>query len=77
MMIFAKSLMSGVAAVIAMWVAIVVFWSVWRFYVLKKQFPDEVVSVAGGYDMLIHTPLVWTLLTLAFWLGLYLFIRKH
>ena len=66
MMIFAKSLISGIAGAILMWIAVIVLWSVWRFYVLRKQYPSRLVSIAGGYDMLIRTPLVWILLTFAF-----------
>jgi len=74
-MIFLKSVAGGVVAVVAMWVIVIVIYS-WRLSVMmKKKGMTGLAANAGGFNSLLHMPLVLILLTVAFGVGLYLTAR--
>ena len=70
-MIFLKSLAGGVGAVCFTWIIIVTVSMIRLNVALKRQHMTGLGAVAGGWTMLIHTPWVVLLLTLAFGIGLY------
>ncbi len=67
-MIFLKSVLGGVAGVVAMWIVIVCAF-MWRMGTLRTT---GLTAVAGGWSYLLHTRWVVILLTAAFGVGLYL-----
>jgi len=73
-MIFAKGLLGGVTAVVVVW-AIILALSIQRVTIQTKEQGSELVAVAGGWNYLLHKPLVVLLLTAAFGIGLYVTSR--
>jgi hypothetical protein len=74
-MIFLKSVFGGVVAVFVMWI-IVVSVDVWRMHVFNvRHGVTGLGAVAGGWNHLLHMPVVLLLLTAAFGVGLYLTAR--
>jgi len=71
-MIFLKSVLGGILAVVVAWTLIV--WAyLWRLNVItKRQGSTGLMAVAGGWTYLLHRALVMILLTAAFGVGLYL-----
>lgn len=74
-MIFVKSVLGGVAAVVLMWIGILLV-DDWRWRsIAKRQGHTGLGAMAGGWTYLLHLPSVIVLLTLAFGAGLYLTAR--
>jgi hypothetical protein len=76
MTLFVKSILGGVMGVVLMWIIIVFSWYVWRVRRVDPT-PAGLGAVAGGWDMLLHTPFVLLLLTLAFGIGLWVVARRN
>ncbi len=76
MMAFTKCLFSGIVTVLLAWfVSLVIF--VVRTATAAKAFGGQgPVAIAGGWEYLLRTPLIVTLLTLAFGIGFYLCARR-
>jgi hypothetical protein len=71
-MIFLKSILGGIGAVVLTWIIIVCVFA-WRTNVAASQEGmTGLVAVAGGWSHLLRMPLVAVLLTAAFGVGLYL-----
>ena len=74
-MILLKAILGGIVAVIVMWIIVAVF-HMWRMHVLTRQRGIAGLgAVTSGESLLLHTPLVIVLLTVAFGIGLYLASR--
>jgi hypothetical protein len=74
-MILLKGILGGVIAVIVMWVALVSF-DTWRTHAaLRQKGATGLTAVAGGWNHLLHMPLVVILLAVAFGIGLYVTVR--
>ncbi len=74
-MIFAKSLLGGVVAVIVMW-AIILTAYVQRIRAeMREHGATGLFAVAGGWSYLLQKPSVALLLTAAFGIGLYITAR--
>lgn len=74
-MIFVKSVLGGVVAVVLTWV-IIIFWFMWRLEAVRRQQGETGLgAVAGGWNYLLHLPSVVILLTAAFGVGLYITAR--
>jgi hypothetical protein len=67
-MIFLKSVLGGIAGVVAMWIVIICI-STWRMTALRTT---GLTAVAGGWSYLLQMRWVEILLTAAFGIGLYL-----
>jgi hypothetical protein len=74
-MIFAKSLLGGVIAVIAMWAIILMIFMLRIRAETREQGTTGLVAVAGGWNYLLQKPSVILLLTAAFGIGLYVTAR--
>ncbi|MBV9608544.1 MAG: hypothetical protein JO187_03210 [Acidobacteria bacterium] len=76
-MIFVKGLAGAILAVIAMWAAILYVYTQRLNAEAKRQgfTGDGLRAVAGGWTLLLHTPSVLLLLTVAFGVGLYVTTR--
>jgi chromate transport protein ChrA len=75
-LIFPKAIAGGVAAVILMWVVILCY-SIWRDAVRNRAAGVVGLGAAsGGWNALLHSPLVLLLLMVAFLVGLYLTSRR-
>ena len=72
---FFKGVLGGLVGVLLTWVLIVAL-QTWRWHALTKQRGiTGLGAMAGGWTLLLHTPAVIVLLTIAFGLGLYLAVR--
>ena len=74
LLLFVRSIFGGIIAVLLTWIVILIAWYVWVSRKISNQ--PGLRAVAGGWDMLLHTPLVLLLLTLAFGIGLWLVARR-
>ena len=72
-MIFLKGLLGGVVSVILAWIIVVAF-SHWRWNATSKHH-GELVAHAGGWNYLLHQPMVLALLIFAFGVGLFVASR--
>ena len=74
-MIFLKSILGGVIAVIAVWI-VVIFIANWRWQAsARERGLTGLVAVAGGSNYLLQLPLVVVLLSAAFGIGLFVTAR--
>ncbi len=69
-MIFVKSILGGIVAVCLMWFIIVAVYF-WRLPTGGNRGNTGLTAVASGWAYLLHLPVVITLLTFAFGLGLW------
>ena len=74
-MIFAKSLLGGVIAVVAMWAIVLTVFMQRIGAETREQGTTGLVAVAGGWNYLLQKPSVVLLLTAAFGIGLYVTAR--
>ena len=74
-MIFAKSLLGGVIAVVAMWAIVLMVFMQRIRAETREQGTAGLVAVAGGWNYLLQKPSVVLLLTAAFGIGLYVTAR--
>jgi hypothetical protein len=74
-MIFAKSLLGGVIAVVVMWAVILMVYMQRIRAEMAEQGATGLFSVAGGWNYLLQKPSVALLLTAAFGIGLYVTAR--
>jgi len=74
-MIFVKSLTGGVVAAIIAWIIIVVVYMLRLAEASKQRGDSGLGAVAGGWNYLLHMPLVIVLLAAAFGIGVYLTAR--
>jgi hypothetical protein len=72
MLLLVRSIFGGIIAVLLTWIVILITWYVWVSRKISNQ--PGLRAVVGGWDMLLHTPFVLLLLTLAF--GLWLVARR-
>ena len=74
-MIFVKGLFGGVLAVTLTWIVVVFvfYWS--RMRAIRAQGVTGPVAIVGGWNHLLHMPVILILLTVAFGFGLYLLSR--
>lgn len=71
-LVFPKALAGGVVATIFTWIVIICY-SAWRETARHKASGiAELGAVSGGWNALLHSPLVLLSLSIAFALGLYL-----
>jgi len=74
-MIFLKSVLGGIAAVVAVWIVVVCTFA-WRTNAaIRRQGITGLYATAGGWEYLLQKPLVDILLMLAFGVGLLLTAR--
>lgn len=74
-MIFLKSLIGGVISSSLVWIIIVAI-HLWRIMQIQRQQGNAgLVAVAGGWNYLLHQPLVVVWLACGFGLGVYLTAR--
>jgi len=72
---FLKAVLGGLVAVVLMWVIVLVF-DMWRFHLINRQRGiGGLGAMAGGWDFLLHLPIVAALLGIAFGLGVYVTTR--
>jgi hypothetical protein len=76
MLLFLKSILGGIVGVFLTWIVILICWHVWRANRIDPG-PSGLASIAGTWEMLLHTPFILTLLTLAFGIGLWLVARRN
>jgi hypothetical protein len=74
-MIFAKSLLGGVIAVVAMWAIVLVVFMQRLSVATGEHGATELGAVAGGWNYLLHRSSVVLLLTVAFGIGFYVTAR--
>ncbi len=75
MIIFARSILGGLTAVVLMWFTIICF-HLWRLYSIERQRGSTgLMGIAGGWGYLVGMPSTVLLLTAAFGAGLYLTVR--
>jgi hypothetical protein len=74
-MILIKGLLVGLISAVVMWGVIVAVYMARLTQLTKSQGDTGLVAVAGGWNYLLHMPLVLILLTLAFGGGLWLSTR--
>jgi len=76
-MIFVKSLAGGVISAFVAWIIIVAVY-IWRITLMSRQQGNTgLFAVAGGWDDLLHKPIIILLLAAAFGLGVYLTALRH
>jgi hypothetical protein len=74
-MIFAKSLLGGVIAVVVMWAVILTVYMQRIRAEMAEQGATGLFAVGGGWNYLLQKPPVALLLTAAFGIGLYVTAR--
>lgn len=75
LLIFPKGLIGGLTGVVVMWIAVIVSFQ-WKLTAqMRARGVQGPIAVAGGWEELVHTPLVIVLLTIAFGFGFYLATR--
>ena len=76
MLAFAKCLLSGVAAVLLVWLVSVVVSAERETAAAKRSGAQGLTAIAGGWDYLLHKPSIIALLALAFAMGFWLCSRR-
>lgn len=75
-MTFVKCLLSGIAAVLMVWFVCLLIFAMRMQAIARAGSLSGPVAVAGGWNYLLHKPLVVTLLMLAFGVGFYLCAQR-
>jgi hypothetical protein len=77
MMAFTKCLLSGIVTVLLIWFVSIIVYAT-RAPTAAKAGAGQggPVAIAGGWEYLLHKPLIVTLLTVAFGVGFYLCTRR-
>ena len=74
-MILVKGIFGGIVALIVMWCIILAVHTWGMRMVARQQGITGLTAIAGGWNYLIHMPLVVVLLTTAFGIGIYVVAR--
>ena len=75
-MAFVRCLACGIFAVLVAWFISIVFFGIQTTATAKGQGPAGLTAVAGGWEYILHKPLVVILLTVAFGVGFFLCARR-